>query len=222
MSYEWDFRPPLANMDALLWGALNSVGLAILAMIIAVVAGSLVAAMRMSKSVILRFPARVYTDFFRSSPLLVLIMWFYFALPLIVDVAIDPFRAALFAIGLQAAAYFAEFARGAVRSIPVGQWEGAAALGLRLYPTLRFIIVPAIVRMMLPVTLNLFVVVIKGTALAAAISYSELSYQAAVISSNSYRPLETFTVAAMIYFVIIFTFSWLAGVLEERLGREPA
>lgn len=222
MSYEWDFRPPVAAIDLLLWGALGSLFLAVLSMILAILVGSVVAAMRMSKSVLLRLPARIYTDFFRSSPLLVLIMWFYFALPLIVDVAIDPFRAALLAIGLQSAAYFAEFLRGAVKSIPVGQWEGAAALGLRIYPTLRFIIVPAIVRMMLPVTLNLFVVVIKGTALAAAISYAELSYQAAVISSNSYRPLETYTVAAIIYFVVIFSFSWLAGEFEKRLGSKPA
>jgi len=222
LGYVWDFSTPLRSIDLLLWGTLDSIKLAVLSMLLAAIAGGLTAAMRMSRWRLLSIPARLYIDFFRSTAILILIFWCYFALPVLVNIEIDPFRAALLAIGLQAAAYFAELARGAIQSVDKGQWEAATALGMRSPTALRLVVLPQAIRRMIPVTFNLAIVVFKNTSLAAAISYTELSYQASLVSTTTYRPIETYTIIAFIYLAIITSASVFSNYLERRFSVEAS
>jgi len=151
---------------------------------------------------------------------LVLILWCFFALPLLIRVELGPYQAALIAIGFQAAAYFAELARGAFQSIDRGQWEASAALGMHRLTALIFVIVPQALRRMIPVTFNLGIIVLKNTSLAAAISFAELSYQASLIATTTYRPIETYTIIGLIYLVMISTASVFARWLERRFEME--
>ncbi len=122
------------------------------------------------------------------------------------------------AIGLQTAAYFAELCRAGINAVDRGQWEAARAIGMRTTTMLRLIIFPQALRRIVPILFSLVAEVIKGSSLAAVITFGELTYAASQVSADTYRPIETYTVVALIYFVIIFTASRLASHFERRLG----
>jgi len=218
MPYVWDFAIVLHHGDLLwhgLWATLALTGLTI---VIAVPLGVLLAVLLLGARQPFVALARGFVDFFRTSALLVLLMWFYFAFPIIARVRIDAFTAATLALGLQNAAYLAEVFRAGIRSVPRGQWEAGRVLGLRLVPLFFLVIVPQALRTVLPVLVNVLSEIVKGTSLAAAIAYTELSYQASLLASTTYRPLETYTLIAVMYFVVIALLNQLAAFLERRLS----
>lgn len=222
MQYNWDFQAVWRHMDILLDGVVGTLVLTASAFALALPLGLVLAAMRMAPLRALFVPAVLYIDLFRTSPALVLVVWFYFAFPILIGVNMDAYTAALLAIGLQSAAYMAEVFRGGMQSIGRGQWEAARAIGLNTSDTVRFVIFPQAVRRMVPVFMIRFAELIKATTLAAAISYGETVYRASELSSQTYRPLEVFTIVAAIFFVIIFGISQGASWLERRFLQEKA
>ncbi|EJN06725.1 amino acid ABC transporter permease [Phyllobacterium sp. YR531] len=220
MPYQWDFGTIFRKWDALLTGTLSSLELTFWCIILAIPLGLAIGLMRMSGFWPLQIVGRIFVDFFRTSAVLVLMLWFYFALPVLAGVEISPFEAALLAIGLQSAAYFSEIFRGAVSSISQQQWEAAAALGIHRLHALRYVILPQAIRRMIPVSFNLLITIFKSTSIAAAIAFGELTYQASIMTSSTYRPIETYTVVAFIYVVIITTCSFLVRYLEDRFSIE--
>lgn len=218
MGYQWDFGPVWRNLDALGFGLLGTLKLTAACLILAIPLGLLLAIMRMSGVRLLSGIALVYIDFFRTAASLVLIFWFFFAFPMLVNLDFDAFTAALLAIGLQGAAYFAEVFRGGIASIGRGQWEAARAIGMSNAVAMRYIILPQAVRRMLPVFFTRATLILKTTTLASAIAYSDIVYVAFRISSDTYRPIETFTVTGLIFFVVIFTLSRCVTLLERRIA----
>ncbi|QDC01696.1 amino acid ABC transporter permease [Mesorhizobium sp. 8] len=216
--YQWDFAVVLRSDDLFLQGALATLLLTASALAFAVPLGLVLAMARMSPWAPLRWFAYAIIDFFRTSALFVLIIWFYFAFPLLFNLQVNAFQAATIAIALQGGAYLAEIFRAGIESIQAGQWQAARALGLRFGMTLRLIILPQAIRRVLPVFMNFVVDTIKNTSFAAAIAYGELTYQAMRVSSATFRPLEVFTVIGIIYFVIITLMSWLSGFMERKLA----
>jgi polar amino acid transport system permease protein len=218
MGYDWDFHFILRYLPDILSGALNTLKLLGSALAIAVPLGVVLGILRQQKVPVLGWLAVLYIDFFRSSVALVLIYWCYFALPIVVGVAISTYLAVTLALGLQAAAFMAEIVRGGINSIDRGQWEAARALGMRKLTTMQYVILPQAYRRMLPIFFLLVVEVIKNTALAGVVTYEDLFYVSFNISSETYRFFETFTIIGLIYFVLIFGASKLAGFLERRLA----
>lgn len=216
--YEWTFEPVLRQKALLIEGFLGTLQLSGSALGIAIPLGLLLAMMRLSGKGPIAGLATGAVYILRSSALMVMIFWFYFALPSILGSAVSPFLAATLALGVQSAGYFAELFRGGIISIPAGQWEAGKGLGLSRGQTMRSIILPQAVRRMLPVFLLTTIDLVKATSLAAVITFQDLTYQATRIAAETYRPLETFAIVAVIYFVLFASASTLTYYVERRLA----
>jgi len=218
MAYEWDFGIVLRDLDLLLLGLLNTLKVTAAALALGVPLGLVVALLRLSPSRWLRLPVGLFIEFFRATPPLVQLFWFFFALPILLDVRIDPFEAAVLTLSLQSSAFFAEVFRGGIISIEASQWEAGRALGMTHPQLLRRVILPQAFKRMIPAFLERVIELIKTTSLVAAISYADLLYQANAISQATFRPLEVFTVAAALYFAVLFPTSLAVRGLERRLA----
>lgn len=218
MEYQWDFAAVFRHSDLLIEGAKGTFALAGMAILIAFPIGLLVALMRLSRLPVISWFAVIYTDLFRASPTIVLIYWFYFAFPLLVGVDFNTFTAVSLTLGLQTGAYMAEVFRGGIQGVKPGQWQAAKALGMGLGRTLRYIILPQAIRRMVPIFFTRLTELFKTTSLAAAISYTEIVQMAQRTASDTFRPIETFTVVALFFFTVIFTASQLVRMAERRFA----
>jgi polar amino acid transport system permease protein len=138
---------------------------------------------------------------------------------LIVGLSMTPFLAACVTFSIQSAAFFAEVFRAGIQSIERGQWDGARAIGMTHGQALQRIILPQAVKRMIPAFMERAIELMKTTTLVATIAYADLLFAANELSQKTFRPLETYTVVALIYFVVIFLASQLARLLELRLAR---
>jgi polar amino acid transport system permease protein len=218
LTYQWDFTPVFASWPLLAEGLLNTLRVTAVALACGLVLGLVLALLRLSPRRFLSWPAGLIIEVFRTTPPLVQLFWFFFALPLIVGVEMTPFAAAVVTFSIQSAAFFAEVFRAGIQSIERGQWEGALAIGLSRRQALNRIVLPQAVTRMIPAFLERSIELMKTTTLVATIAYADLLYEANAIAQKTYRPLETFTVAALVYFVVISAFSLLARRVERRLA----
>ena len=218
MGYAWDFSAVLEHWPLFLDGLVGTLTIAAISILCGILLGVIVAACRMSRLAILRLPAGIYVDFYRNTPGIVHFFWFYYALPVVADISMGPLQAAVLALTTQSASFYGEVFRGGIRSIENGQWEGATALGMSRWQALRRIIIPQAIRRMIGPFLERTFELIKTTSLASTLAYGELLYQAMQVSSMTYRPLEVYSVVAVIFFVLLLIFSTLAKKLEDRLA----
>lgn len=218
MDYVWDFSVVLRDQGLLLQGLLNTLKVTGVALAFGIPLGLCLALARLSERRLVRAPAGLLVEFFRTTPPLVQLFWFFFALPLILNVRLGPFEAAVMTFSIQSAAFFAEVFRGGIVSVERGQWEAAAAIGMTRRAALRRVVLPQAVKRMIPAFLERVIELMKTTTLVAAISYADLLYQANAIAQATFRPLEVFTVVAVLYFAILFPTSLAVRQLERRLN----
>lgn len=216
--YAWDFSPVWANFDLLLAGLLGTLKITGTALVFGVPLGLVLALLRLSPSRWLSWPARFVIEFFRTTPPLVQLFWFFFALPILVGIEMTPFMAAALTFSIQSSAFFAEVFRAGIESIERGQREGALALGMSGSQVLRRIVLPQAVKRMIPAFLERSIELMKTTTLVATVSYADLLYQANDLAQKTFRPLEVFSVTALIYFTFIFLVSLVAHRIERRLA----
>lgn len=218
MKYEWSFESVVKYWPMLLEGLYGTVSIACVAVLIGLAAGAMFAGMRMARAGILRYPATMYIEFFRNTPGIVHFFWFYYALPVLTPIKLGPFEAAVIALSTQSAAFYAEVFRGGITSIQRGQWEGAAALAMTRFQSLRRVIAPQAARRMIPPLTERTFELLKTTSLASTLAYAELLYQATQVASMTFRPLEVYTVVAGMYFLLMLVLSNLARLAERRLA----
>lgn len=216
--HAWNFAPVWANADVLLQGLWATLRLTGTALAFGLPLGLTLALMRLSRHRALRWPAGLVIEVFRTTPPLVQLFWFFFALPILVRVEMTPFTAAALTFSIQSAAFFAEVFRGGIVSVESGQWEAGRALGMAPRAVLRRIVLPQAVRRMVPAFMERIVELMKTTTLVATVSYADLLYRANDVAQKTFRPLEVFTVAALLYFVVIFVASLLAQGVERRFA----
>jgi polar amino acid transport system permease protein len=219
MDYSFDFQLILDNYPVLLRGLVTTLALWAPCFVAGIVVGFALALARLSRHAWLRIPSLGYIELFRDTPVLIQLIWFFYAFPIIIGVQLSPFMAAALGLTLNTSAYCAEIFRGGIESIARGQWEGARALGMRHSAIMRRIILPQVFRRMLPAFTNRAIELAKVTSLASVLSVHELMYQGRLLSSTYYRPLEILTVVALVYFVIIYPGSFLSMQLERRFAR---
>jgi polar amino acid transport system permease protein len=219
LNYHWDFGAVWRHSDLLLAGALGTLQLAGAAFAIAVPLGMVIALLRLARIPVMSTLAVIFIEALRSTPAIVLIYWFFFAFPILAGIEFGTFTAAAIALGVQSSAFFAEVYRGAIQSVAPGQWQAARALGMSDAAVLRDIILPQAALRMIPVFFTRTTELFKATSLAAAIAYGEIVQQASRSVSESFRPIETFTVVALFFFVTIFCASQLVRALERRFAR---
>ncbi len=218
MKYQWNFATVLENWDVLAVGALGTLKIFAICLVLGLSLGLLVGFGRYSRRRRWYWPATAFTEFFRNTPVLVQILWFFFALPILAPVDVSPLMAAVLGISLNSAAFSAEIFRGGIQSIEPGQWEAARAIGMTDAQAMRRIILPQAVKRMIPAFMERSIELMKTTTLVATISYADLLFRANELAQKTFRPLEVFTVAALMYFVVIFGFSVAARTLERRLA----
>ncbi|WP_421996517.1 amino acid ABC transporter permease [Reyranella sp.] len=217
---QWDFASVLANSDALLAGALGTLHLFAICLVAGLGLGMVVGLGRYSHRRLFSWPATAFVEFFRNTPVLVQILWFYFALPILAPFAISPLAAAALGISLNSAAFAAEIYRGGIQSIDRGQWDGARAIGMSWSQAMRRIILPQALKRMTPALTNRAIEIFKMTTLASAVAYVELLQQAKLIASLNFNPIEAYTAVAVIFFVFLWPLVQATYWLERRLARD--
>jgi polar amino acid transport system permease protein len=218
----FDFGEVLGNSDLLLRGVGLTLALWAVAFTFALLVGLGLAVARRSGLRWLSWMAGAYVEVFRNTPVLVQLIWFYFAFPVLTGIQMSPFTAALIGLSLNTSAYISEIYRAGLQSISLGQWEAGRALGMRSGQALRRIILPQAVRRMIPAFTNRGVELAKMTSIASVLAVHELMYEAKLLSTQTFLPLETFTVVAFIYLILIYPGTLAASLLERRLATRYA
>jgi polar amino acid transport system permease protein len=177
----------------------------------------------MAPNMAVRGVATVYIEIFRGTSLLVQLYWIFFVLPLF-GITLEKFTAGFVAVGMNLGAYGAELVRGAILSVPRGQWEAATALNMSPAKRMRRVILPQAVLIMLPSWGNLLIELLKGTALVALISVTDLMFQVKQINGTTFMSAEAFGTALVIYYVLarfmITPFMrWLERFMTRKMGR---
>ncbi|ASJ74378.1 amino acid ABC transporter permease [Granulosicoccus antarcticus] len=208
-----------ANLMFMLAGFKYTLLLSMTAIVISIVVGLLVALPGLSKNPFARGFNRVYVEIVRAVPLLVLILWVYYGLPIMLGVAINVFWAGVLALALSDSAFEAEIFRSGIQSIDKGQIEAADTLGLGYIDRMRYVVLPQAVRRVLPPLGNQLVYMLKMSSLVSVIGMEELTRRANELVTAEYRPLETYSILMLEYLVLILIVS--AGVrwLERRLSN---
>jgi polar amino acid transport system permease protein len=217
---KWDFGSVLANTDALLAGAAGTLRIFAICLVLGLSLGLVIGLGRYARTWWLYLPATAFVEFFRNTPVLVQILWFYFALPMLLPFEISPLMAASLGISLNSAAFSAEIYRAGIQSIDRGQWDGARALGMRWDQAMRRIVLPQAIKRMMPALTNRAIEIFKMTTLASAVAYVELLQQGKLIASLNYNPIEAYTAVAVIFLIFLWPLVQFTYVLERRLMRD--
>jgi polar amino acid transport system permease protein len=219
MTYRWNFASVFENWQALAIGLLGTVRLFVVCLICGLTLGLLIAFGRRAQAALLRWASTAFVEFFRNTPVLVQILWFFFALPILVPIEIGPFFAAALGISLNSAAYSAEIYRGGIQSIEPGQWEAARALGMSDTQLLRRIVLPQAVRRILPALTNRGIEICKMSTLASVVAYPELVQQGKLIASLNFNPLETYAVIGALFLALLYPIVRVTYMIERHLAR---
>lgn len=217
--YNWNFGF-LIKYIPLLWnGTLYTLGFTLLTIILGLIVGLLIALLRISGLRLLSAPLIIFIELFRCTPVLVQLIWFYYAFPIIAGVDLTPVLAATLALSLYGGSFYAEIIRGGIISIDRGQWDAAQAVGMRHSQVLSKVVLPQAFRRMVPPLVNQSILQLKNTSLVSVLAVPDLLYQGQAIAAATYRPLEVYTVIALIYLVLLFPLTRLAELLESGKVR---
>ncbi|WP_315751708.1 MULTISPECIES: amino acid ABC transporter permease [unclassified Bradyrhizobium] len=222
MNNTWDFAI-LAKYSHLFWLGLGwTMAYTLGTILLGSVIGLVVGIVRLRRPVVIDWLLIGYIELFRCTPLLVQIIWFYYAFPVVIGVNIPAHVAAVTVLSLYAGAFYAEIVRGSIESVPRGQWDGARALGLRPWRMMRLVILPQALKPMLAPYVNQSVTQLKNTSLVSVIAVPDLVYNATLINADTYRPLEVYTIIALIYFAILFPATLLGRRFERGMTYDKA
>lgn len=216
---EFDLSPLLDSWQYLVEGLGVTLLLSLLTVVCSMVLGFAVGLARCYGPAWLRWPLVFYIDSMRAIPVLVVLVWTYFAFPILTGVTLPPFWAALVALTAHIAAYVAEIVRAGVASVRPGQTRAALALGLSRAQTVKEIVLPQSVVRMLPAFGSIISIAIKDTAIAAVIAVPEYMKQSETVAGQSFHPFEVFTVAAIVYFTILFPITRLVDMIYVRVAH---
>jgi polar amino acid transport system permease protein len=192
--------------------------LAIPAIVLGFLLGIFIGLGRLARSAWIRIPATLYVEFFRGVPLVMVIFWFWFIIPLFLRVPLPEYGVALAAFVFFEAAYLGEIVRAGIQSVPRGQVEAATATGLAHAQTMRCVILPQALKNMIPALVTQFIVLLKDTSLASIIGYVDLTKAAQIVNNREIRPFELYLFIAVIYWLCAYGMSRYARRLERRLG----
>lgn len=213
------------NVKFLISGMGDTILISLIAAFISIVLGLVVALPGLAQNRWWRLVNRVYVELVRSIPLLPMLFWVFYGLPIIfremgMDVPIDPFWGAIITLALSDSAFTAEIYRAGIQSIAKGQTEAAQTIGLNYLQTMRYVILPQAIRRILPPLANQFIYIVKMSAFASVIGMQELTRRANELVVTEYRPLEIYSLLILEYLVLVLIIS--AGVrwLERRMGSD--
>ncbi len=218
LALDFSFFTPELVSGYIVKGFIFSIQLTLVAMIGGIVLGTLLALMRLSGKPWLVMPAAAYVNTMRSIPLVMVILWFFLLIPLVLGRPLGAETSAIITFTLFEAAYYSEIMRAGIQSISRGQVAAGYALGMSYRQTMGLIVLPQAFRNMLPVLLTQTIILFQDTSLVYAIGAYDLLKGFEIAGKNFNRPVETYLVAAVLYFIISFSLSMLVRKLQQRIA----
>ncbi len=199
----FDFGVVWAYKEILLSGLLITLELSALIIAFGTIIGIFLAICKTSENHIIRRISSIYSDFFRTMPFLVMLIWVYYALPIATGIRIGAFETAVIVLSLHLSAYVAELIRSGIEAIPTGQIEAAKMLGLSRLQTMRRIVLPQVFMQLFAPLTGLYIEQIKNTTFASVIAVNELLHSGQILISQTYRPLEIYTAVALLFMIVL-------------------
>lgn len=216
MNYSFDFGSVTNNLGPLIRGLIVTLELTVTANLMGLTLGFGLALLIMSRWSVIRLPAMLFVEFFRCTPAIVQIVWFFYCVPMLFNVFLGSMTMGILALGLNLTAFNAEAYRAAIQAVPREQIDAGIALGLNPLQRVLYIVLPAAFRASIPVLLTNGIVIFQQSALVAMVAVQDLMYQGKTLATETYRPIETFTIVALIYFAVSFPVTQIVGYLERR------
>jgi His/Glu/Gln/Arg/opine family amino acid ABC transporter permease subunit len=210
----------LTNLKFLISGITITIYISVISIFLAMIIGLLITLPSLSKNKFLNYLNITYVEIIRAIPLLVLILWIYYGLPIISGISFSPFVSGIIALTISESAFQAEIFRAGINSIKKAQWEAGSSLGLTFFARLRLIILPQAIKNILPALGNQFVYVLKMSSLVSVIGIADLTRKANELVVTTYRPLEIYTFLILEYLILILFVSYLVRKLEKKLKKE--
>jgi len=210
----------LTNLKFLLSGMGVTIYISVISIIISMIVGFIVAIPSLAKNKFLTYINIGYVEIVRAIPLLVLILWIYYGLPIMTGLSFSPFVSGIIALAISESAFQAEIFRAGINSIKKSQWEAGSSLGLTFYKRLRLVILPQAIKNILPALGNQFVYVLKMSSLVSIIGIADLTRKANELVVSTYRPLEIYTFLILEYLILILIVSFFVRKLEKRLKKD--
>ena len=220
MDYKVNFFFVFRKFDTLLDGLVVSVELTVLSIVIGLSLGFIVALLQMAPIRLVALVAKGFVEFFRCTPALIQIIWIYYCIPIFFDVFISPFASGLLALSLNLAAFNAEAYRSTIQAIPRDHIDTGIALGLTPIQRAINIIFPQSFLMAIPVLITNGVGIFQQSALVSVVAIADLMYQGKMLATQTYRPIETLTMVALIYFVVALPITLSVKVVEEKISKK--
>lgn len=217
MGYRFDLKVIVDNLDEFVPAVGLTLSVSLVAMLVALVLGLIVALMRLSESRMLNSPARLYINIFQGSPQYVLIFWVYYGLAMMLNVNFAPFAAGVISLSTQYGGFMAEIYRCGIEAIGRGQRDAAAAMGLTAGQSFRYVVLPQAIRIVLPAIGNNWISMVKDSSLLNVIGIMEIMRTAYINSNDYFRPFEFYSLAAVIYIALTFLFSYGNRQIEKRM-----
>ena len=210
----------LTNLKFLLSGMGVTIYISVISIIISMIVGFIVAIPSLAKNRFLTYINIGYVEIVRAIPLLVLILWIYYGLPIMTGLSFSPFVSGIIALAISESAFQAEIFRAGINSIKKSQWEAGSSLGLTFYKRLRLVILPQAIKNILPALGNQFVYVLKMSSLVSIIGIADLTRKANELVVSTYRPLEIYTFLILEYLILILIVSFFVRKLEKKLKKD--
>jgi polar amino acid transport system permease protein len=217
--YQWHFDIVWGYRWLFLTGTGVTVGLTIAIVVLGLFVGLVAGIAQISSFAVLRWISWAYIEAFRLTPLLVLLLWFYYALPMMTGIKLDALSAAVITLSLYGGSFYAEVIRGGIVSIEPGQSEAGLALGMLPGRVMRRIVLPQAIKRMVPPLMNQSIIQFKNTSLVSVLAVPDLLYQGQVVAMDTYRALEVYTVIAAIYVVVLLPLTVIVKRAERHLAQ---
>ena len=224
--YEWGWNiidpsniDVLTNLKFLISGITITIYISVISIILAMIIGLIVALPSLSNNKFLSYFNIAYVEIVRAIPLLVLILWIYYGLPIMTGISFSPFVSGVIALTISESAFQAEIFRAGINSINKGQYEVANSLGMNFWKKMRLVILPQAIKVVLPALGNQFVYVLKMSSLVSIIGIADLTRKANELVVTTYRPLEIYTFLILEYLILILIVSYFVRKLEKKLER---
>ena len=223
-NYEWGWyilNPSniegLTNLKFLISGITTTVYISVVSIFLAMIIGLVVALPSLSENKFLSYFNIAYVEIVRAIPLLVLILWIYYGLPIMLGISFSPFVSGIIALTISESAFQAEIFRAGINSINKSQHEVAESFGMDFWKKMRFVILPQAIKVVLPALGNQFVYVLKMSSLVSIIGIADLTRKANELVTTTYRPLEIYTFLILEYLILILLVSYFVRKLEKKL-----
>ena len=210
----------LTNLKFLLSGLTTTIYISVISITISAIIGFIIAIPSLAKNKFLTYINIGYVEIVRAIPLLVLILWIYYGLPIMTGISFSPFVSGIIALAISESAFQAEIFRAGINSIKKSQWEAGSSLGLTFFKRLRLVILPQAIKNILPALGNQFVYVLKMSSLVSIIGIGDLTRKANELVVSTYRPLEIYTFLILEYLVLILIVSFFVRKLEKKLKQD--